>query len=64
MGSGRLKKRTVVEGDTSAAKPRNGQAVKIHKKGEKTQFFKSAGDSILQSLLIDCFSRVPRPTCA
>ena len=48
MGSGRLKKRTVVEGDTSAAKPRNGQAVKIHKKGEKIQLFKSAGDSILQ----------------
>ena len=34
LGSGRLKKRTVVEGDTSAAKPRNGQVVKIHKKGE------------------------------
>ena len=34
LGSGRLKKRTVVEGDTSAAKPRNGQTVKFHKKGK------------------------------
>jgi len=32
LGSGRLKKRTVEEGDTSAAKPRNGQTVKFHKK--------------------------------
>ena len=41
LGSGRLKKRTVVEGDTSAAKPRNGQKVTIHKKGEMIQIFKS-----------------------
>ena len=35
LGSGRLRKRTVVEGDTSHGhKPRNGQTVKIHKKGE------------------------------
>jgi len=32
LGSGRLRKRTVFEGDTSAAKPRNGQVVRIHKK--------------------------------
>ena len=61
LGSGRLKKRTVVEGVTSAAKPRNGQVVKIHKKGE-VAFNTSKSKTV--NHFMDVFSRFPRPTSA
>ena len=41
-----------MEGDTSAAKPRNGQTVTIHKKGEMIQIFKSVISHCSQFCLI------------